>query len=61
MIQFKCYLPEVLNKYPITKISKKDFNWVSKAFDYYKNNPSNLQTTKCLDRDWETTFKLYHL
>ena len=47
MIQFKCYLPEVLNKYPITKISKKDFNWVSKAFDYYKNNPSNLQTTKC--------------
>ena len=47
MIQFKCYLPEVLDKYPITKISKKDFNWVKKAFDYYKNNPSDVQTTRC--------------
>lgn len=28
MIEFKCYLSEVLNKYPITKITKKDY-WIS--------------------------------
>lgn len=47
MLTFKCYLPEVIEETPITKISKKEFKWVNKAYDFYKKNPSQLKTTKC--------------
>tara|TARA_R110000751_G_scaffold281937_1_gene384964 strand:+ start:1604 stop:2215 length:612 start_codon:yes stop_codon:yes gene_type:complete len=58
MIKFKCFLPEVLEEYPITQISKKDFKWIGKAYTYYKNNNDKFKTIRCpgifslLEKGW---------
>ena len=58
MIKFQCLLPEVLEQYPIKKISTKDFKWIGKAYAYYKDKTNINKTIRCpgifslLEKGW---------
>ena len=44
---FKCFLKEVKDKFPIQKISSKDFKWFDRMNKFYQDNPRKVQTNKC--------------
>lgn len=46
-IKFECYLPELIDQNIVSKISLKDFKWHKKARDYFKNNNSLQNISKC--------------
>lgn len=48
IVKFKCLIPSVVESYPIVQSKKINFEWVSKARDYYKSNKDALvNTLKC--------------
>jgi hypothetical protein len=46
-INFKCFIPNVINNFPIKKTKPFDFKWFKKAVDDYKFNKPVEHTSKC--------------
>ena len=46
-INFKCFIPSVINNFPIKKTKPFDFKWFKKAVDDYKSNKKLEHTSKC--------------
>ena len=46
-INFKCFIPKVINNFPIKKTKPSDFKWFKKAVEDYKFNKTSIHTSKC--------------
>jgi len=46
-INFKCFIPDVINNFPIKKTKPSDFKWFKKAVEDYKFNKPLIHTSKC--------------
>jgi hypothetical protein len=46
-INFKCFIPNVIDNFPIKKTKPSDFKWFKKAIDDYKFNKPLVHTSKC--------------
>ena len=46
-INFKCFIPNVINTFPIKKTKPFDFKWFKKARDNYKCSETSIHTSKC--------------
>ena len=46
-INFKCFIPDIINNFPIKKTKPSDFKWFKKAVEDYKFNKPLIHTSKC--------------
>ena len=47
-INFKCFIPDIINNFPIKKTKPSDFKWFKKAVEDYKFNKPYHIFLKCV-------------